>query len=89
MRVPCRKMRRPIEHMINAPLLRDIVGDSTSFPVLSSSGRFRDNFDVEDKLVDDDSERRRSGARSPELLASPMMTDGATRDWGGSQKNLR
>lgn len=69
-------MRKPIEKTINTPLETDIVGGSGSVPFVSTSGRTRDDFDVEDTLADDDdSERCNSGARSPEPLASPMMNE--------------
>lgn len=71
-KLPCRKMSRPIEPTIKAPLDFEIVLASPSFPFLSTSDTLRDDLAVDDILAED-AEWRSSGERSPDPVASTML----------------
>lgn len=72
--IPCRKIRRPIDATINAPLDLEMVAASPSFPFLSASDKLRNDLEADDRLLaEEDAEWRSSGARSPDPVASPMF----------------
>jgi hypothetical protein len=75
--VPCKKMSRPIEAIIKAPLDLEIVSASPSSSFLSASDTLRtllDDLAVDDRLAED-AEWRSRGARSPDPFASTMLID--------------
>ena len=75
--VPCKKMSRPIEAIIKAPLDLEIVSGTLCSSLLSASDTLRtlcDDLAVDDRLAED-AEWRSREARSPAPLASTMLID--------------
>ena len=71
--VPCRKISKPIEATTKAPLDLEVVIASPSVLLLTTSDRLCNDLEPDDRLADDESAGRRSGACSPDSRRSAML----------------